>query len=498
MSTELIGWPVVTYPDGETSVQYLAGSDPAKVKQLTREQIEAAADMPPAGRAAYFAAIAGYVAKPEPAAESTKPMPWRAAALAEAKKLVEALVADGLTYSQIAVDPVLEAFAASRRHTVDSVLAKVKSEGVAVPEAPVSPFRAEVQEKIANRDALAEAATQAAKEAPSADEELAHLANATAYRNPDLVSERQRQAAEAAAPDYDPLLARVQAHLGLEPTGIDEHARAAADAMFAVATSATEPSPPIGIHVEPADVAAAVEVPADDTGIDWGALADQLDADPAATTADPVGVPDVDPTPAMEPAQPSPTAAIDTTLPAEPVAVPIYTWEQFCQDVSATDTQIGVSTQPFVIDDVNRLAWYGRKLTGFAEEVSELTANYQRLLDAIGKRRAAFEKYFGPQAERFVREELERQGGKRKSLDTLGGTFAFRSTKDRLEKLDTDAAVAWAEKHLPDAIKTKTTVSVDHATVETHWRNTGEIPDGYDLVFAGESFSHKPAKQSKE
>ena len=195
------------------------------------------------------------------------------------------------------------------------------------------------------------------------------------------------------------------------------------------------------------------------------------------------------PEPPGEPVEPGPedpsaaTAALPDTPPEWLAVVEVFEWER--------------SRTPFVIDGKDRLGWYARKLIALDAESDALTASYEQELARIAKRQQALRDWFDPQARIFVAEEIERIGGKAKSVDVLGGRFAFRFVPGGLRKVSKDEVLEWAEIHAPELITTKVLEDVSADALKTHWKTTGEVPAGCELVDDRQTFIFTPAK-SKE
>lgn len=78
-----------------------------------------------------------------------------------------------------------------------------------------------------------------------------------------------------------------------------------------------------------------------------------------------------------------------------------------------------------------------------------------------------------------IEDRLSREGGKKRSFETALGKCGRRLVPAKLTIADMDAAVQWCiDNEMGEALKT--TVGV--APLKDHWKSTGEIPDGTDLV----------------
>jgi phage host-nuclease inhibitor protein Gam len=93
---------------------------------------------------------------------------------------------------------------------------------------------------------------------------------------------------------------------------------------------------------------------------------------------------------------------------------------------------------------------------------------------------------FGLQIERWLRDELEKRGGRSKSVTMPAGRVGLRSVGPKLEVLDLDVVLAWAREHCPEAIKQ--TESLRKTPLNDHFEATGELPDGVYLQSPRDDF----------
>lgn len=121
---------------------------------------------------------------------------------------------------------------------------------------------------------------------------------------------------------------------------------------------------------------------------------------------------------------------------------------------------------------------------------------------------------FGSELQEFAARAIE--GGKKKSLSLPAGTVGFRSSPEKIEVKDDDAYIEWVERSFPGALnvtlsifacghdiatirelaqqatlrglQSSLTVKPDKNEVNLHCKNTGELPDGCELVPAQDKF----------
>ena len=541
---------ITTYPDGETSATYLELCNPTGLVLITPEQVAAAAHLPHAARAAFFTSVAGAIPTPaEPpvgapiadriAADSvagpeafgqdanprtetddadkaqakreadeekqpaTGPKRWTPKAKAAALVMGKAFVAAGLTAEQILAHPEVIEMATAMRTTGGTVYARMAEQVVGLPPLPGAATAAVESGRwsgdpgpvVDTSDVVDETPKTWAYDFPGPVGGrhvvkhsccrwfiVTHTADGR-YSVPDVA--RTRSEAEA-------MRTKLQAET--DPAG-----ELAWQIIEATAVP-TEDRPPASPPAELPHGAGELLVPPP--------VADSVDAifAPPPPLEDPMTVidhpADIPPPPEVDaaPVGPDPGEPEAPPTPAEveeartPLA-PTYTYADFAADfLSASDDGQAPPDAAFMVDSLDRLGWYGRKLSGFAGELAALEASYKAAKASITKKQAAFENWFGPQAKGFAAGILAADGWKVKTLKTLGGDFAFRTENDRLEQIDKAAALDWAKANMPEAVRQTIAESVVYKAVETNWRENGEIPPGYDLIIGGEAFRWSPRK----
>lgn len=158
---------------------------------------------------------------------------------------------------------------------------------------------------------------------------------------------------------------------------------------------------------------------------------------------------------------------------------------------------IDMITEPrptFEIDSMDKLAWYGRKLTAKLAEIDALDASYKALRAGLLKDLDAFQWWFQPQAERFVRDQQAATDGRSKTLRTLGGAFSLRRVPAAIRKTDDQALMAWAQATAPDLVRETIKHDVPADGLKRYWQRTGEVPPGCEIVPEHETFNHKIEK----
>lgn len=141
----------------------------------------------------------------------------------------------------------------------------------------------------------------------------------------------------------------------------------------------------------------------------------------------------------------------------------------------------------FCIDSEERANWLIKKIIAardYSERVKAWCEQEQR--------RAAREEQtlmflFSRQIETWVKSEIKKLNGRRKSLNLPAGATGFRSVGPRLVVDDESAVLKWAKLNLPDAVVIVEKLS--KTVINEHAERSGEIPDeGVHIEPAHEKF----------
>ena len=118
---------------------------------------------------------------------------------------------------------------------------------------------------------------------------------------------------------------------------------------------------------------------------------------------------------------------------------------------------------------------------------------------------------FSGELEAWLRAELQRRGGRRRSVNLPGGTIELRLHPERLGVIDEREVLAWSLVHLRQAVHVSVETSggvaarllewarqhgsevcvrqkVLHEPLAQHFSTTGEIPPGTGLLPAEDRF----------
>ena len=161
------------------------------------------------------------------------------------------------------------------------------------------------------------------------------------------------------------------------------------------------------------------------------------------------------------------------------------------------------------------------KRKGQIESTRQAIKNrYKEIMDDLNKEEAGIDLYYGPAVQTESDKLIWKQRGKKKSAKLLTGTVGYREQPEKLVIVDTEAAKLWALANLPpDAFEAaagtldKAKIIRDYLTLiqlcdcitslnvtpfSDFWKSkgkeTGEVPDGCDVVAAEEKFFAKPVE----
>ena len=140
----------------------------------------------------------------------------------------------------------------------------------------------------------------------------------------------------------------------------------------------------------------------------------------------------------------------------------------------------------FRVRDAATAAWVVRKIVearAYGRRVREWAARELRRAEREEK---FFLYRFAQQIEDWTRQQLEAEGGRRKSISLPGGTCGFRTDPPRLDVTDEEALLRWCKANLPAAVTTVEHVS--RTVVREHIAATGELPQGAGVSEGTEKF----------
>lgn len=165
----------------------------------------------------------------------------------------------------------------------------------------------------------------------------------------------------------------------------------------------------------------------------------------------------------------------------------------------------------FEVRDDTSAAWVTRKVIEARAHADRVRAWAAAELRRAEHEEAWLLRRFGPALEGWLRAELDRRGGRRRSVALPPGTLGLRRQPGRLEIVDEAAAGAWCLRQLPDAVRVTVEAEgaaaaelaawqVAHAgrarlrrhllrePLARHLAETGELPAGAALRPAADVF----------
>jgi hypothetical protein len=127
-----------------------------------------------------------------------------------------------------------------------------------------------------------------------------------------------------------------------------------------------------------------------------------------------------------------------------------------------------------------------RKIVDARSYADHVAAYAERELRRAKREEEFFLKFYGPQLEAWARAQIEKHGGKMKRVRLPAGAVGFRQAQGKVSVVDARALLAWCKKNLPSAVASIERVVA--LTVRDHVTQTGEYPDGVEIIPPGERF----------
>jgi hypothetical protein len=165
----------------------------------------------------------------------------------------------------------------------------------------------------------------------------------------------------------------------------------------------------------------------------------------------------------------------------------------------------------FHIDDEAKASWAVRKIVETRAHAARVKEWAARELQRAELDEQWLLRRFGPELEAWLRGELKRRGGRRRSVSLPDGTLGIRQQPARLEVVDELRLAVWCERHLPQALRVtieaegclalelagwhrsrsddaRLKQQVLREPLNHHVGESGELPDGATLRAAEERF----------
>ena len=183
-----------------------------------------------------------------------------------------------------------------------------------------------------------------------------------------------------------------------------------------------------------------------------------------------------------------PRSAYDIT-PVTTLVEPIL--DQIPVATSSLDAEVDVEVlrsvpKQFSVEDEKSANWLVKKIVAareYADRVKEWAAQEVRRAE---REESTLSFLYLRQLEGWARGEVEKLGGRRKSLALPAGTVGFRFVGPALRVDDEMVVLGWAKHHCPPAIKV--VESLSRAALKQHFESTGDLPDGAHVEPASEKF----------
>lgn len=143
----------------------------------------------------------------------------------------------------------------------------------------------------------------------------------------------------------------------------------------------------------------------------------------------------------------------------------------------ANNVFAAIADDTFHVTDHASAAWVTDKITGWRNEVERI----KTAMAVEVRRREAMIDYFlrrfEQELEAYARAQLV--GDRKSTMLPNGVKLSFRKVAPKLDVRDESQFLDWAKAWLPEAVVVKESVS--KTTVNEHWKDTGEIPQGCEV-----------------
>jgi hypothetical protein len=211
----------------------------------------------------------------------------------------------------------------------------------------------------------------------------------------------------------------------------------------------------------------------------------------------------------------TPHIGVMQLLAEQPVGVAFRTDPSaFTEGLEVPEDNDLIEVRPqFAVNDLSSANWVVRKYheaEDYLASVKDWAVKERKRAEAA---MAFYKGRYGQELEQFTRSQIE--GGRRKSLALPAGQIGLRNVPVRLEVKDEEALNHWALENLALALRLELTVepknndelqeyllwlskapqwipdivtTAKKSVVDTHFKATGEIPDGCDIVGGKEEF----------
>lgn len=150
----------------------------------------------------------------------------------------------------------------------------------------------------------------------------------------------------------------------------------------------------------------------------------------------------------------------------------------------------------FSICDEDSANWYLRKQATLATEIARIKAQADAIIKPLLADSERLQSRFEAELQAWAQEQIAARGGKRKTLDLLQGSIAFRTVPASIKIVSDEEAFVYARTFHADLIQTieKLDTSGYRAAAKAAMEETGEMIPGTEVTPARESMSLKFGK----
>ena len=138
----------------------------------------------------------------------------------------------------------------------------------------------------------------------------------------------------------------------------------------------------------------------------------------------------------------------------------------------------------FEIDSDVSANWLVRKIVEARAYAQQVKAWADLEVRRAERDERFFMQRFGAQLESWARGQIALRRGK--SIKLPAGTIGFRTESAKLSIVNDERLITWCERCLPGALRIETRIV--KTTVNEHFDQTGECPEGVEIVGGGQRF----------
>jgi len=155
-------------------------------------------------------------------------------------------------------------------------------------------------------------------------------------------------------------------------------------------------------------------------------------------------------------------------------------------DVASEAELAALVPERFSVKDESSADWLVRKVVEADAHIRRVKEQAEREIRRTERERDFLLLRFGGDLQRWVKKQLQKDKGRRKSVLFLSGTAGFRQLAAKLVVEDEPTVIKWAKKHCRKAVVTVERLS--KTVLNEHFESTGELGDGIRLEPVQERF----------